>query len=779
MMKVIDSLIQSLRAAALCDPNVQAPPACVLWPDHDRQWEPSISRLQRELPELLVLGEYDNETRTGPAIWLRCAIAGKVEGLTINDAEKSIIYLPGISRQDLRAVESCPDLLKPIAELQYRGVIWSQANARDWTILAFLKSSKGGLGLDVAQDNESKNAMQLALHLILDEDIEALRGKHLDKDYFNTLLTGGDPVRDLLQWLDQGVSYKASKQENEWLGFVEVCRSKFAFDPENDGDLAGAEKLARHDGAWKPVWARYCEAPKRYLNIPALIRKTSVPMELLYREGWPQWNEDEENSLRDELLRIGDLIPSEAREVLIKLEAAHNSRRELPWAELGEAPLASALEHLANLAERTRQSAAVGTTTEMVAAYTTGGWLADDAVLRALACIDKSEDTKAVFSAIRSVYLPWSDESARHLQSQVEKGGYPGGSIAADNAPRFKNSGECFIFIDGLRIDIARRLSELLASKGCQAGEQISWAALPSITATGKPAVTPLRDKIRGQDVTVDFEPSIIESGQSLKGGYQLHKLMSDNGCVVLDKTDTGKGSGCAWCEAGNIDHEGHDSGWKISKHIEVALSGISDRILQLLDAGWKSVRVVTDHGWLLMPGGLPKIELPAVLTENKWGRCAIIKTGAVCEERLYPWYWNPDVFFAIADGISCYKKGNEYAHGGLSLQECLTVQLVVTRDAGVSSGATVQITFAGWKGLRCGVEVDGDISGVSVDMRTQPGNPESSVVANTKDLNKSGATSVVVEDEDLEGKKAYLVLLNRDGGLLTQVETVIGGGSE
>ena len=96
------------------------------------------------------------------------------------------------------------ELLRPLAELQYRGVIWSQINAKDWTILAYLKSDQGGLGLDVAQDNAAKNAMQLALYRLLDEEVELLKGKRLDKDYFNTLLTGGDPIRDLLQWLNQG-----------------------------------------------------------------------------------------------------------------------------------------------------------------------------------------------------------------------------------------------------------------------------------------------------------------------------------------------------------------------------------------------------------------------------------------------------------------------------------------------------------------------------------------------------------------------------------------------
>jgi hypothetical protein len=778
-MKVIDLLIQSLRRAAVCNPDVQAAPACILWPDHDRQWEPAVSRLQSEMPELLILGGYHPEKRIGPAIWLRSAIVGKVDGIDVAEAEKPIIYLPGISRQDLRAVENCPDLLKPLSELQYRGVVWSQVNAKDWTILAFLMSEKGGIGLDVAQDNDSKNAMQLALHLVLDEDVDSLKGKHLDKDYFNTLLTGGDPVRDLLQWLDGGDSFRESKEEKEWKGFIGNCKSKFTFNPEDDGELAGAEKLARHEGAWQPVWERYCEAPNRYRNIPSLIRKTSLPLDLFSNpSGWPQWNEGEEGSLRDALAKTKDVPSSTAREQIIKLEVDHGARRKLPWAEIGEAPLACSLEHLAILAEKTRQSVAVGTIEDMVAAYTNAGWQADDAVLRALECVDRPEDFEATSTAIRAVYLPWVEEAARHLQKLVEKDGYPGGTVAG-KGPQSKKSGECFVFIDGLRIDVARRLSETLAALGCQVGEQLTWATLPSLTATGKPAVTPVRDKIRGQEVTADFEPSIVETGQLLKGGYQLHKLISDNGCVVLEKNDTGDGSSCGWCEAGNIDHEGHDRGWRVAKHVEVALRDISERIVQLLDAGWKSVRVVTDHGWLLMPGGLPKIDLPAVLTENKWGRCAIIKEGALCEERLFPWYWNPDVSFATADGISCYRKGNEYAHGGLSLQECLTAQLVVTHESIGSAGAGVQITYFGWKGLRCSVEADGAGSGTSVDIRTQPGNSESSVVANTKELNKSGAASVVVEDEDLEGKSAYLVLLDKDGNLLKQAGVVIGGGSE
>jgi len=248
MIPVIEHLTKSVRSAAVYNPEIQVAPACILWPDKDRQWEAVMPRLRHELPELLILGDYNPEERTGPAIWLRCVIAGSIQDGILPEGRTPIFYLPGVSRQELRAVESCSDLLKPLAELQYRGTIWSQANAKDWTILAFLKSDQGGLGLDVAQDTPTKKALQLSLFRLLDEDTELLEGKHLDSDYFNTLLTGGDPVRELLLWLDQGDAFRDARGEAEWQAFVEICKSRWAFDPANDGILTGAARLAVHEG---------------------------------------------------------------------------------------------------------------------------------------------------------------------------------------------------------------------------------------------------------------------------------------------------------------------------------------------------------------------------------------------------------------------------------------------------------------------------------------------------------------------------------------------------
>ena len=796
-MRVIEYLLKTIRNAAVFNPEIQVPPACVLWPDRDRQWESIIPRIQLELPELFVLGNYEVENRTGPAIWLRCILAGEIsieeEGLSGSGVKEKqtcyrtaegipIFYLPGVSRQDLRAVESCPDALKPLAELQYRGVIWSQINGKDWTILSFLKSDQGGLGLDVAMDNDAKNAMQLALSRLMDEDVSLLEGKRLDKNYFNTLLTGGDPVRDLLQWLDSGDAFRVGRGENEWVAFVELCKSQLGFNPQDEGPLFGAEKLAIHEGPWKAVWERYCEAPNRYPNIPNQIRKCTMPLELFTNAqthgGWPQWNDRQEQDLRKELRGLINMPAHKARQRLLELDKSHRERRKLVWVELGESPLALALRNLAILSEITSHPLTAGSAMDLASSYASTGWKADAAVLHSLAFVETEDDFQAVTTAIRAVYMPWVEDSSRYLQEEVEKSGYPGTSLQ-NRKKRLVENSECILFVDGLRYDLAQHLTDLLTRKGYKVSGKTSWVALPSVTATGKPAVSPVWEFIEGVEANSDFEPSVKETGHSLKGGYHLKKLLVASGWIVLEKSETGDGKGQAWCEFGNIDHEGHERGWKLSKFITELLSEISERVAHLLAAGWKTVSVVTDHGWLLLPGGLPKIELPAALVENKWGRCAVIKQGAVIDERLYSWYWNANLSIALANGISCYKSGEEYAHGGLSLQECLTLELKVSVGKSIPQTPSVEITDIVWKGLRCKIAVDGEFGDLFFDVRIKAGSPEHSVVMNVKPINESGIGSVVVENEELEGTEAAIVLIDKDGSLIVQEKTIIGGGTD
>lgn len=779
-MKIVDRLIQSIRDVANYNPDVQVAPACILWPDSLRQWESMIATLQKKLPELFVLGEYSLEQRQGPAIWLRCALAGKCSNCQIPSDAIPILYLPGVSRQELRAVESCSDQLKPLAELQYRGVFWSQHNATDWTIFAFLKSFQGGLSFDVAQDNECKNAMQLALSQLLDEEAEQLEDKRLDKDYFNKLLTGGDPVRVLLQWLDQGEDFRKMRDENSWRGFVGICKSLFAFNPENDGLIKAAACLAQAKGAWLPVWERYSESPKRYPKIPECIRKAAEPLDDLFSNvkthgGWPQWNEKRERVLRDELKRMNTEIAHNVRKKINDLEASHGDRRELVWAALGEAPLACALKYLQILAEKSAYTMATGTPEELVSAYRSYGWQVDDALLRALACVSRPEDLVAVGVAIRALYVPWVEESARHLQDVVAAHGYPGGA-AKEWTKIERKPGVCYFFVDGLRLDIAKRLAERLQNLGCTVEERARWAAIPSVTATGKPAISPVHHLITGKEASADFEAAVKATGQSLRGGHHLKKLLKDNDWQILERESNGNPEGAAWCEMGDIDHAGHERGCRLAGSIDSLLSEIAERLGQLFTAGWKSIHVVTDHGWLLLPGGLPRTKLPSSLSDNTWGRCAALKPGALSDERQFPWSWNPSLNFALPDGVNCYKGSCEYAHGGVSLQECLTLELIVIPGEGVVN-THAEIVEVVWKGMRCTVAIatEGDPTAFRLDLRTHPGKATYSIVGNIKSFNAKGMSSVIVEDDALDGENAFVIVIDSHDCLVAQKEIIIG----
>lgn len=786
MVRVINKLTLAIREAASFNPDVQAEPHCILWTDRDRQWESVIQRLQEELPELFIFGKYGPGKRSGPAIWLRCVIAGKVDETSAPSNKRVIVYLPGVSRQELRGVEACPDELKPLAELQYRGSTWTQiANGKDWTVLAFLKSNQGGLGLDVAQDQETKSAMLLSLYRLLDENVELLADRHLDKDYFNGLLTKRDHVREVLQWLDQGDAYRAQQDKNAWRAFVALCKSQLGFDPDKEGALEGGTRLAKHEGPWQAVWERFCESPRRYPKISTLLRRCQPPRDdMLWTvsheqySGWPQWNEEQEEKLRHELLSLAGASPKESRCRILDLEVRHKNRRGSVWAELGEAPLALALENIAVLAQITGESLCAGTCEDLSAGYRTFGWKADDAVVRALSKIDKDEDYAAVSGAIRAIYVPWIEESARYLQGLVENSGYPGGTVYSARTPG-SNAGECILFVDGLRFDVAKHLACKLADMNCRVSERVVWAALPSVTPTGKPAVSPVREKIRGLEANADFEPIVAETGQSLRGGYHIKKLLTEGGWEVLERSAYGAGQGNAWCEFGDIDGVGHEHGWRLCKHLDDLVEEIQSRIIQLLkNGGWKMVRVVTDHGWLLVPGGLPKQELPSALADNKWGRCAAIKSGARTEERLYPWFWNPGQYFALADGISCFRKGEDYAHGGLSLQECLNLEILVSLVDSVPVSKTSMEIDVGWKGLRCVIAIEGAPDGLAADLRLQPGDKESSVALNKRALpfRSNGTVSLVVDDDSLEGREAYVVVLNSNNEAVGQAATRIGG---
>ncbi len=214
--------------------------------------------------------------------------------------------------------------------------------------------------------------------------------------------------------------------------------------------------------------------------------------------------------------------------------------------------------------------------------------------------------------------------------------------------------------------------------------------------------------------------------------------------------------------------------GWKIAQHAVGELAGLAERVEALLRHGWQLVVVVTDHGWLLLPGGLPKADLPQHLTHKRKGRCAVLKEGAVTDQQTVPWHWDPNVRIAVASGIRCYEAGQEYEHGGLSPQECVTPLITVTVLGGHQT-EIVTIDSISWKQLRCNVEVSGAGPGWVADLRSKAAVPASSVAAEIKALEADGHGSLLVADEDWQGQAVLLVIVDEAGAVRAQAQTVVG----
>lgn len=776
MSTILAAVQQALTRAADHNPNTHVAPAVVLWPDAERRWEPFIPALRAAYPGLLTLGGHTPAERTGPAIWLRCVLAGTLpEGPPLGDAVP-VLYLPGVSRSELRAVDTTPPELQPLAELQYRGVIWSQQSGRDWTPFAFLKSSHGGLGLDLAQDDDTLEALHHALPKLAATPVARLRGRRLEAADFRELIRP-ESTADLLRWLNDPDSLRAEWAETEWATFRGICRDEYGFDPEADGPSVAAERLGQQQDRWATVWRRYAEAPLRYPRIADRLRQaapqTIDPQDLFTRvESWPQHNERQEDELRTALVALADETPEAAAKRIEALESTHRERRRWVWAELGHAPLALALEHLATLARLTEGTLTGGTAEALAESYVNDGWQADAAALHALAEAELPADRAAVTTAIRPVYGPWLERVTDRFQKRVLAAPLPSAGTATPGAD--PEPGEVVIFADGLRYDIARMLLDELRDRGAETEENWRWAALPTVTPTAKPAASPVADQLEGGSDASEFRPMVREKNQPLVID-RFRALLTEQGIQVLRHEETGDPSGRAWAEYGNIDRLGHDEGAGLARRIPEEVRGLALRITTLLGAGWRRVRVVTDHGWLLLPGGLPKVELKGYLAESRWGRCAVLRSTSKTKLPSFAWHWAPEVHVVAPHGIGSFIAGQEYAHGGLSLQECVVPVLTVKGTA--STVATAAVEEIRWVGLRCRVRVEASGEGFAVDLRVKPGDPATSIASEAKPLDGEGKAALLVPDDSYEGSAVTLVVLDAAGEVIAREATTVGGG--
>lgn len=766
----LDVMVQRIRACAAAVDG-EARPAAILWTDPLEHWSKLRPTLLKALPELAVFGEYRPEERTGPAIWLRCVVDGSLPAVEGAEGRTPIVYLPGVKRQELLAGDGCPTRLRPLVELVFRGRAWLQADQQEWTLPAFLGTA-GGLGLDISRSHDSVVAMVRSLRELATTPLAGLRGRRLEADDFDRLLTT-DVVRDLLRWMSDPNDARQRKDDSAWGAFRGQCRARFSVDPEAAGDrLTAGERLVAGDKPWDEVWDRFVEAPRTFPGIPDLLRSCPKPGGLFYeRSRRPEDNDAGERDIRTALDALDGLSHAEACKRVLELEREHAERRGWVWGKaLDAAPLAFVVERLAVIATHARKVMGGTTPDEVAKTYIDGAWRADAAAWQAMAMAPESE-LETVRDAVWRLLGDWLNDSAMALQEAIHRRPLP----SAKEAPLVEApEGGVLFFADGLRYDVGRLLAERLEARGCRVAVRERWAAVPTVTATAKAAISPVARALAGGDVPADFEPKFAANGKPANAA-NLRAAIEAAGYQLLGQelgdwptTENARG----WLETGTIDQRGHDLQEQLSALLDKEVNALATRVLRLLEQGWRSVRIVTDHGWLYLPGQLPKAVLPKHLTNSIWARCASISGSSDVPTPTVPWHWNTDRRVAVAPGTACFAAANIYAHGGVSVQECLTPDLLVERSAPTGQKATLK-AFS-WTKFRCHVEASTSGGAVRADLRLARADGPS-VVQSVKPLDAEGKTSLLVADDAHERAELVLVLIGTGGEILAQKRTRVG----
>jgi hypothetical protein len=752
----LDALFAALITAADYDPRAEAPPEVLLWCDPGREFAPLIPLLRSKLPGLLTFGDYRPAERQGPAIWLRAAADRTLPEVDWPADRPAILYLPGIARETLRAAEDCPSDLVLLAWFAVAGALFGHPNGKDWTLRGFLasKPAYGGLGLEVAQDEATRTALGAAAPKLFGMPIEQLRERHLDAPELHKILAP-DVVADTLDWL--GGHLTEAIDPPRFAGFRERARAELNLDLSRITPEVAARRLAEADGHWADVWQRFAMAsPGFYSEVAGILETLETPDLLADPRVWPAANARAEADLGSALLKLPEQSLATARETVLGLAAKHGPRREGPWAARGKASLAHAVVHLAAVAAAPGLPGDSAST--LAEAYAAEGWKVDCAALAALAAAPAYGDREAVVAALRCLYGPWLEEGASALQkaSRNLPAVEPGAPADADVA----------IFVDGLRMDLAQQLAGKLRNSGAAVEVRWRWAGFPTVTATCKPLASPAASRFSGDDAAKEFSP-VAPDGRSASKSVLERELLAAGWQPGLTLLPDQK----CWLEAGHFDADGHAIGVRLADQIERGLDDLRDQILGLARAG-RRVRIATDHGWLLLPGGLPVAKLDSGLTETKWARCAIVKEGAPASVPQFPWSWNRNVMVASAPGTRAFRAGQDYAHGGVSPQESVVAELLVEPLVPARRAIILDLE---WAGLRLRVRAEGG-DGLMADLRLSPEGDGGSIADRPRALDADGRTSLLVLDDGLIGKPALLVLEDAGGKVVASRRTQIGG---
>jgi hypothetical protein len=125
---------------------------------------------------------------------------------------------------------------------------------------------------------------------------------------------------------------------------------------------------------------------------------------------------------------------------------------------------------------------------------------------------------------------------------------------------------------------------------------------------------------------------------------------------------------------------------------------------------------------------------------------------------------------YCYAPGISVFKNGMHYTHGGISPQECFIPYLVVKPTAQTEAFRILDVS---WNNEVFGnVTLSGVHDGLKLDIRKDALDPNTSIAERFDPLKKVACAIFV--NEGNQGASVEVVLLSEDGTLLHRFPTTI-----
>lgn len=760
-MTLQQKLINQVIEKSQFQSGQEVPPECILWPDKNREWKEFVPLLSDSNLPILTLDSYNPQTLSGPAPYI---LWNLYHG---GFAAIPVVYLPGVGAEDLKASDTCPLEWQPLAALRYQSSLFAHPNGKDWTISSWF-SSASGAAQTLQETDQARVMLRSCFRQLLQKPMADLSNIMWTTENLTGAVVS-DPVLSTLLWLGGG---KSAVPSEHWAAFIEKANKDFGFKPEKQSMLEVASKLLSADSTkLEPLWSRFLENPAHYPGLISLFETVPVPTsrgDSLFEPDlsrYPQWYKKRHESLSAELRSLGSLEnSSELVTSIKKMWTEYAGLEPSPWSNPSTTPLLALLKSLTSLAVAVQKKPTNHDWPSLITWYSASGLEADSIILQLLGWKNDLALRTSLHSILQALYLPWLESTARIVEEAYKKepeyfSHLPLGSTTA-YIPQ-----EAVLFVDALRMDLGQALAQKLERIGLSVETHAGLTVLPSTTSTAKAAVSPLAPFLQGGDLNSDDAYPMF-NGKPCNADA-LRKGLTDKGWSILQPNQLDLAA-YGWLENSELDSRGHEG--TLPDQWPAVLDNIVFTIQKLLEQGWKRVRVVTDHGFLLTPLGLPKTKLPPILVNSKGGRAAIMKPNSEFPNTPVPWFWDPVQNYNLAPGITTFYQSN-FSHGGLTLQELVVPMLLVTSSdsAKGSNAGPVDATLI-WKGLRLRIGMDEHPENRKMDIRHDAGDASTSLLGGSRPL----ASSVAVDDDYL-GKKAQFLIIDENGVLIFQKETVIG----